>query len=93
MSALKRVKALLVPRKARRIMPAAVGISKAIFGTTITGLPETSLRSLRNEVIQTVMGHKKTHAAPELITTLLMDATKSDPKVASDQGAKWLLSP
>ena len=38
-------------------------------------------------MIQTVMGHKKTHAALELITTLLLDATKSDPKVASDQGA------
>ena len=74
-------------RKARRIMPAAVGISKAIFGTTITGLSAARLRSLRNEVIQTVMGHRKPHAAPELIATLLLDATKSDPKIASDQGA------
>ena len=87
MSALKRLKALLVPRRARRIMPAAVGVSKAIFGTTILGLSDARLRSLRNEVIQAVVGHKGNHAALELITTLLLDATKSDPKVASDQGA------
>ena len=78
-SALKRVKALLVPRKARRIMPAAVGISKATFGTTITGLSEARLKALRTKLIQTVMGHKKPHAAPELITTLLLDASRSDP--------------
>ena len=84
--ALKRVRTLRIPRRASRLMPAAVGITKAIFGTSITGIPTAMLKGLRTKVIQAAMGHKKPHAAPELITTLLLN-DRSDPGIASDQAA------
>ena len=67
-------------------MPAAVGITKAIFGTSIIGMLDVILGSLRTEVIQATMGHRKPHAALELITTLILDK-RSDPGIASDQAA------
>ena len=68
-------------------MLAAVGVAKAIFVTNITGTPKACIKALRTAVIQTAIGHKKPHSAPELITTLILEASRSDLGIASDQAA------
>ena len=45
------------------------------------------LKSFRTKVLQAAMGHRKPHAAPELITTFFFFYERSDPGVASDQAA------
>ena len=62
-------------------------MTKGTFGTFVAAMPRPQTRALRTDIIRTCLGHKKPHAAPELITTLLLEPTRHDPAIAADCGA------
>ena len=76
-----------LPKKAKVVMAGAAGMTKGIFGTSVAALPCPQARAMRTDIIRTCLGSKKPHAAPELITTLLLDPTRHDPTIAADWGA------
>ena len=68
-------------------MAGAAGMTKGIFGTSVAALPRPQARAMRTDIIRTCLGSRKPHAAPELITTLLLDPTRHDPAIAAGWGA------
>ena len=76
-----------IPLHAKRTMTGAAGMSKGIFGASVTALPRAQVSRLRTSIIRTCLGHKKPHAAPELVTTMLLEPTRHDPSIAADYEA------
>ena len=57
------------------------------FGASIALMQRTQTKAMRTDIIRTCLGHKKPHAAPELITMLLLEFMRRDPAIAADCGA------
>ena len=76
-----------IPLRAKRTMVGAAGMSKGIFGASVTALPRAQVVRMRSSIIRTCLGHKKPHAAPELVTTMLLEPTRHDPLIAADYEA------
>ena len=84
---IKKIARNYIPLNAKRTMVGAAGMAKGIFGASVTALPRPQVSKLRTSIIQACLGHKKPHAAPELVTTMLLEPTRHDPLIAADYEA------